>query len=374
MAGIYIHIPFCRKACHYCDFHFSTSLSGIDEMVKAMASELQLKAQLFENEAVETIYFGGGTPSLLSAAQLGVLLETINENYTLNLKEVTLEANPDDISTESLTDWKSLGINRLSIGLQTFHNKTLAWMNRIHSAEEGRNSVKLAQDFGFDNLSLDLIFNIPQSSEKDLQEDIGSLLALDPQHISAYNLNIEPQTVFGKRKKKGELHELDDEQSAQQFLLVRNRLKDSGFDPYEISNFAKLGKEALHNTNYWFQVPYLGIGPSAHGMIGNIRTANVANNALYIRSLKENKLAGTEEILSPADLANEMILTQLRTKWGLNLNELRTKTGIDMVYQHQDNLNSFQNLDLLYFQKDTTYLTDKGILLADYIAMQLMVS
>ena len=247
-------------------------------------------------------------------------------------------------------------------------------MNRIHSAEEGRNSVKLAQDFGFDNLSLDLIFNIPQSSEKDLQEDIDSLLALDPQHISAYNLTIEPQTVFGKRKKKGELKELNDEQSATQFLLVRNHLQSAGFESYEVSNFAIPGREALHNTNYWFQVPYLGIGPSAHGMIGNIRTANVANNALYIRSLKENKLAGTEEILSPADLANEMILTQLRTKWGLNLKELRTKTGIDMVYQHQDNLNSFQNLDLLYFQKDTTYLTDKGILLADYIAMQLMVS
>lgn len=372
MAGIYIHVPFCRQACHYCDFHFSTSLKSMDEMVKAMVTELRLKAERLESENVQTIYFGGGTPSLLSACQLEHILNTIWRYYRIDLREITLEANPDDISTPVIQDWKRLGINRLSIGIQSFQDEKLKWMNRVHTAAVAGDAVKEAQDSGIENISLDLIFNVPGSTEEELGKDIESLIALGPPHISAYNLTVEPQTVLGYRKKRGELVELDDEQAANQFVKVRKTLETNGYLPYEVSNFAKPGMEAVHNTNYWFQVPYIGIGPSAHGFINRTKSINLANNALYIKSLCAGQMPETTEEFSQNDLANEMILTRLRTKWGLNLVELKAKTGINLAIENLTAIGELKNRNLISQENQTLILTEPGILFADRVAMELM--
>lgn len=375
MSGLYLHIPFCQKACHYCDFHFSTTLGQMEAMVNAMCREMEMRVEGRNRPQMSTVYFGGGTPSILPEKLLNKLFEAIHRHYEVDPgAEVTLEANPDDMSDSMISAWNQLGISRLSIGLQSSHNERLTWMNRIHSAEEGRHAVQQAQDAGIENISLDLMYNFPGSTIQELEEDIHSMLSLSPKHISAYGLTIEPQTVFGKRFKKGELQPLPEESAVQQFQYVRKRLAESGFEGYEISNFGQPGFFAVHNTNYWFQKPYDAIGPGAHGFDGMQRTENLPNNALYIKSiLEKGELYQKVEILSDVDRANEHILTRLRTKWGLDLDELSGISGIVLDQIRQEELNAFEKEALIYRQNQFVFLTEEGKLLADRIAMELMV-
>ena len=347
----------------------------MESMVDAMCREMEMRVEGRNRPNISTVYFGGGTPSILSETMLGKLFEAIHRHYEVNPEaEITLEANPDDMSDELISAWKRLGINRLSIGLQSSHNDRLTWMNRIHSADEGRHAVRRAQDAGIENISLDLMYNFPGSNLQELEEDIDSLLSLAPKHISAYGLTIEPQTVFGKRFKKGELQPLPEEQAVQQFQFVRKKLEGAGFEAYEISNFGQPGFYAVHNTNYWFQKPYDAIGPGAHGFDGVRRTENLPNNSLYIKSiLEKGELYQKVEILSDEDRANEHILTRLRTKWGLDLDELNDMSGFSLDQLKEKEMNAFEKEGLIYRQNQVVFLTEGGKLLADRIAMDLMI-
>jgi oxygen-independent coproporphyrinogen-3 oxidase len=347
----------------------------METMVDAMCREMEMRIKGRNRPNISTVYFGGGTPSILSETMLGKLFEAIHRHYEVNPEaEITLEANPDDMSDSLISAWKRLGINRLSIGLQSSHNDRLTWMNRIHSADEGRHAVCRAQDAGIANISLDLMYNFPGSTIQELQEDIDSLLSLAPKHISAYGLTIEPQTVFGKRLKKGELLPLPEEQAVKQFQFVRKKLAESGFDGYEISNFGQPGFFAVHNTNYWFQKPYDAIGPGAHGFDGIRRTENLPNNSHYIKSiLEKGELYQKVDILSIEDQANEQILTRLRTQWGLDMKEIFQQYGFTLPTIRLQELENFEKEGLIRTESEVVFLTEEGKLLADRIAMDLMI-
>lgn len=344
-------------------------------MVEAMELEMDLRtAEFLDKPKLGTLYFGGGTPSILPQKLLGRIFNRIEARFDLgNCKEITLEANPDDTTVDNLRFWKSLGINRLSIGLQSFNDQRLIWMNRNHTSQMGIQAVKTAQDFGIDNLTLDLLYNLPNSTMDELNSDLRQLLSLEPRHISAYGLTVEPKTFFENQVKKGLLLPLPEESASQQYHLVSETLQQAGFDHYEVSNFGQPGFHSQHNTNYWFQVPYFGIGPGAHGYDGNIRYSNLANNPGYIRQLLQNKkLAETQEILSPENRANEMILIRLRTQWGLNLDELKAKTGYDLAKDKKYILEQWQREKLIKIESNVLLLNPSGKVLADHLALELM--
>ena len=374
-SGLYLHIPFCRKACHYCDFHFSTQLDRIDQMVVAIQRELEIRSRNWPFPKLHSVYLGGGTPSLLSGHQLEAIFATIHHHFNISSEaEITLEANPDDMNLAFLKSWKAIGINRLSIGLQTFQDERLKWMNRIHNTLQGREAVQLAREAGFKNVSLDLMYQFPDSTAEDLEADLSAMLSLEPEHISAYGLTLEPKTVFGNWQAKGKLSALDEESAVEQFHLVRNRLEASGYLGYEISNFGKPGHLAVHNRAYWFQRPYLGIGPGAHGFDGDKRYENKPNNAGYLKHLlEENMLFATEEILSPESRLNERILTRLRTIWGLSLTQTRSETGLDLENLRFKEIQMFLEQGHLIKENNVLYLTYSGKILADHLAMELMV-
>jgi len=339
-----------------------------------MQKEIRIRVKEWPFPILNTIYLGGGTPSILQGSQLAALFDTISQNFEIdNSAEISLEANPDDINVENLKLWKSLGINRLSIGLQSSHDFRLIWMNRIHSAEEGRRAVKLSQNMGLENISLDLMYNFPESTDDELLEDIDSLVSLAPKHISAYGLTIEPQTVFGKRQKKGELHALPDEKAAHQFYLVSKQLQSADFEHYEISNFGKAGFYAHHNSNYWFQKPYLAIGPGAHGFDGSLRYENLPNNNLYIKNLLEySKPYQKAEKLSKEEFANEIILTRLRTKWGISLPDFQSLTDLNLLEYKRKEIEMLENKGLIALENQSIVLSTAGKIFADRIAMDLM--
>jgi oxygen-independent coproporphyrinogen-3 oxidase len=344
-------------------------------MVDAMGKEMEMRARSIENwPSFNTLYFGGGTPSILNDSQLSFLFYQAGKVFGFNkLKEITLEANPDDMSEAKLKFWKNLGINRLSIGVQTFNNNKLEWMNRNHNADQARFAISKAQDIGFENLSIDLMYNLPGVSLKELENDFKIISALKPNHISAYSLTIEKETVFGNWLKKGKLEIIPEEEAASQFQFLMDLMMEAGFEQYEISNFSIPGHEAIHNTAYWFQKPYLGIGPGAHGFDGiRKRYVNKPNNALYIKSvIGEDNLHEENENLSENERANEMILTRLRTKWGLNLPEIKIKTGIDFKSLKKAEIEKISKENLLFKENQTLYLTKKGKLFADHIASKL---
>jgi len=373
MAGLYLHIPFCRQACHYCDFHFSTSLGNMDSMAKAMCREIEIRSAGRSQAPIETIYFGGGTPSLLSPQLLDQLFSQIHRHHHLAAgAEITLEANPDDISTENLRSWKAMGINRLSIGLQSSHNERLAWMNRSHSAQDGDRAVKSAQDGGIENITVDLMYGFPGTDSKELDEDLAYILSLKTRHISAYSLTIEPETVFGRRLKKGELLSLPDEEGSARFLQVFDGLEAAGFRWYEISSFALPGSEAVHNRNYWLQKPFIGIGPAAHGFDGHdLRYENKPNNAVYLKSLNSGVLAEIPEKLSDSGRANEFILTRLRMREGLALQEFQQVYNLDLQGLKADVIGNAINQGWVLQEADKILLTRGGLLLADHLAMEL---
>jgi len=372
MSGVYIHIPFCKQACTYCDFFFSTSLAGKAAMVTAITSEIGKRYNYLEKGSLESIYFGGGTPSLLTPDELGTILNTLAIYFNWRSDaEITLEVNPDDISKERLSGWRSLGINRLSIGLQSFDDNELKWMNRAHTSGESVNSVKLAQDAGFNNITIDLIYGSKFQDLTGWEATLNKAISLNTQHISSYNLTLEPKTVLGTNHRKGKEPAVSDELSRAQFLLMSESLAEAGFVHYEISNFGKPGFFAKHNSNYWLQQHYLGLGPSAHSFNGVSRQWNVRNNAQYVKALNEEKSFFEKEELSVNDRYNEYILTRLRTIWGCNLHEMERLFGNDLALHFKKSVRN--KLHQLNEAKGIYTLTTSARLMADGIASDLFI-
>ncbi|MEO5782422.1 MAG: radical SAM family heme chaperone HemW [Ginsengibacter sp.] len=380
MSGIYFHIPFCKQACHYCNFHFSTSLKQKDEMIDAMVNEIKTPSQpppVGEEKEMETIYFGGGTPSLLNAEEIKKLLTAVYQKYNVDGDaEITLEANPDDITAIKLAEWKSVGINRLSIGIQSFNQEDLEWMNRVHNAEQALHCIELVKSAGFQNYSVDFIYGTPTLSDDDWKKNIQTIIDLDVPHISCYALTVESNTVLQKMITLKKKEEVDPEKQASQFLLLMGWLQDAGYEHYEISNFAKPGYKSKHNSRYWQHKTYIGIGPSAHSFDGNARRWNVSNNALYIQSLQKNNIPYEEERLSEVQKLNEYIMTSLRTIEGIDLDFIEKIFGGEKKIKLQAaSIKYIQNHKLLPIAIGTTnnklVLTNEGKLFADGIAADL---
>jgi oxygen-independent coproporphyrinogen-3 oxidase len=375
MPGLYLHIPFCKQACHYCDFHFSTSLGLKEQFVKAILKEMALRQHYLPNAstALETIYFGGGTPSLLTGAELARIFDAIQTHFTVSPQaEITLEANPDDLSPAKLAELAASPVNRLSIGLQSFHEPHLRLMNRAHSAQESGQAVRAAQAAGFENISVDLIYGVPAASHAIWEDDLARLLELGVPHVSAYALTIEPDTAFGRRLKKGTFVAPPEEFVAHQFETLLARLRAHGYEQYEISNFCQPGRESRHNANYWRGVPYLGLGPSAHSFDGRSRQYAVANNPQYVAAvLERGEVPATVEQLSPLDQANEYLLTTLRTSRGCDLAHLRDALGLDLLAGRAEYLASLTTQGMATLAGGVLRLTDAGKLLADHITLEL---
>jgi len=371
MAGIYIHIPFCKQACHYCDFHFSTNQDTMEAMVEAQVQEMQLRKQYLQGQEVDTVYFGGGTPSLLPIKYLEKLLEKINLIFPGKKSEITLEANPDDLDYSVLVAWKSLGIDRLSLGVQSFQDQILQRYHRAHNSEQAKKAIKLGREAGFEKFSIDLIYGYPHQDHSLWKEDLNIALELNPGHLSAYALTIEPKTAFGSWTKKGKFLPASEEFIAQQYEYLLERCEQAGYLSYEISNFSIPGQMALHNSNYWKGIPYLGIGPSAHSFDGKSRGHNPASNPLYLKALMANKMPFEEEFLSSEERINEAIMIGLRTIWGVDTEALVKKFQVDILHEKQIELQKIADLDLIEIKGKILTLTRKGKLLADNIAAEL---
>ncbi|KAB2915347.1 MAG: radical SAM family heme chaperone HemW [Bacteroidetes bacterium] len=373
MQGLYIHIPFCKKACHYCDFHFSTSLAHKAPLVEALAAEIRLQKSYLPSPTLDTIYFGGGTPSLLEQEDLKKILEAVYQNFELSkTAEITLEANPDDVNKETVSMWKGSGINRLSIGIQSFFEEDLAWMNRAHNAEQAANCIDIALQSGIENITADLIYGYPQLSDTKWTKNIETMLSTGINHLSAYSLTVEPKTALAHKIKKGEPAPQSN-QAARHFEMLMDAIAAAGWEHYEISNYCKPGNYAKHNTNYWKNQPYLGIGPSAHSYDTRKRTWNVSNNASYITSINAGTIPNEEELLSTDDLFNEYVMTGLRTQWGINTQYVEEKWGGSYVKHIVSEAESYiKNGQLIYSSNNLT-LSREGKLLADYIASELFI-
>ena len=386
--GIYIHIPFCKQACHYCDFHFSTSLKKRDDMVTALAKELQLRKDEFKSQTVETIYFGGGTPSLLTIGELHYLIETVYKNYQVsNNPEITLEANPDDLIKASkdndnivlgkeksefniFESYKSIGINRLSIGIQSFFESDLKLMNRAHNAVEAKTCLEEATKY-FDNISLDLIYGVPGASNTQWLANIEMALSFGVPHISSYALTVEPKTALASFIEKGIIANVDDEQAHDQFHILKATLEASGFVHYELSNFGKDGYFSKNNSAYWQGKSYIGIGPSAHSFNGKQRGWNVKNNSKYINSIMSSQLPIEIENLTLTDQYNEYIMTGLRTIWGVSFDKVELDFGSTYKTYLIAQSKIFINQQLLYIDGAHLRVTKKGQFLSDGISSEL---
>lgn len=373
MAGIYLHIPFCKQACNYCNFHFSTSLRLKEDMITALMQEIALQKNYLEGQTIETVYFGGGTPSLLQATELMQLWGALEKHFPdQELQEITLEANPDNLTPQYIKALKNTPINRLSIGIQSFHDKDLQYMNRAHNAAEADYAIKLAQDSGLDNISIDLIYGTPTMSDKEWLENINTAVSLHIPHISSYALTVEPKTALAHAIEKGKSREPDNGQTAAQFEQLMESLDQAGYDHYEISNFALPGKYAVHNTNYWKGRHYLGLGPSAHSFNTQSRQWNIAHNPAYIKSiLADGKVPFEREALSLENRFNEYLMTSLRTMWGADLDHMTRTFGADTVVHLKTNSEEYLDKGWMIIEEHSIRLTRKGKLFADKIAAEL---
>jgi oxygen-independent coproporphyrinogen III oxidase len=371
LPGIYLHIPFCKQACTYCNFHFSTSLRYKDELVKALATEAAREKEFLAGEALDTIYFGGGTPSILEIADLELLLTTIRKDYSITPGvEITLEANADDISTEKLRAWRDLGINRLSIGVQSFFEEELRWMNRAHNAEQAINNLELARK-EFDNITIDLIYGSPLLTDEMWKQNVETAIEMDIPHLSCYALTVEEKTPLHKLINTSKVADVDDEKQARQFLLLMEWLREKGYEHYEVSNFAKPGFRSRHNSSYWKGQKYLGLGPSAHSYNGTERRWNLANNNVYIKSINEGTSQRELELLTPAQKLNEFVMISLRTMEGIDLDQLQEQFGVDERRRIETEVEKYVKHQLVQYDHPFVRLTDEGMLRADGIASEL---
>lgn len=370
MSGIYIHIPFCKQACHYCDFHFSTTLKNKEALVEAICKEVILRKDEVI-DVVETIYFGGGTPSLLSSYEIDLLLNTVFENFNVSESpEITLEANPDDLNNDSILDLAKSGINRLSIGVQSFFEDDLNLMNRAHNASEAKECILLAGKH-FDNISIDLIYGIPGMDTNRWVQNLQMAFDLNVPHLSCYALTVEPRTALEQFIRKGVVAPVDEEMAAQHFYKLLDMTAAAGYENYEFSNFGKPGYYARNNTAYWQGKPYLGVGPSAHSFDVRSRSWNVSNNAKYLAAIRQGILPLEREILSETDKFNEYIMTGLRTKWGVSLEKIEDNFGIEkkeyLLQQAKPHFSSGK----LKLENDTLSVSLEGKFFSDGIAVDL---
>lgn len=370
MSSLYIHIPFCKQACHYCDFHFSTSLKHKDQLVEAIGKELSMRKNELPG-AVENIYFGGGTPSLLSESDLTSIFETIYAHYeVVEYPEITLEANPDDLDISYLQMLSGTKVNRLSIGVQSFFEEDLKLMNRAHNAGEAESSILLAKQF-FDNISIDLIYGIPEMSLERWQANLSKALELGIPHISSYALTVEPNTALKHFIDKEIIPPVDDDLAKLHFDILVDTLQNMGYENYEFSNFGKPGYFSQNNTAYWTGKFYLGIGPSAHSFVNSTRSWNINNNPKYIKALEAGELPAEREELSRTDRYNEYIMTRLRTQWGVDLQVVETEFGLNYAAYLMDHIQAFQQQGLLKLEGDILKVTGDGKFLSDGIASEL---
>lgn len=371
MAGIYIHIPFCKQACHYCDFHFSTSLKKKEEMLAGLKHEMALRQTELDGEIIETIYFGGGTPSILEVDEINDLIQTVNNLFEVNENpEITLEANPDDLDKATLYKLAESRVNRLSIGIQSFYEDDLKMMNRAHNSTEAIECLEIATSL-FDNISIDLIYGIPNMSNERWLSNVQRILDLGIPHISCYALTVEERTALNKLIKKGVIPSPEEEVAHQHFMLLIETLKANGYIHYELSNFAKPGYYSKNNSAYWLGKKYLGIGPSAHSFDGVHRSWNIANNSLYIKDISEDKLPREIEELNLTDRYNEYIMTGLRTIWGVDLTRVEREFG-KTYHDYLVKLSApFLEEELMHKEGDILTITNKGKFLSDGIASDL---
>ena len=372
MAGIYLHIPFCRKACHYCNFHFSTSLKGKNDFVTALLKEIALTPVFEGGPSIDTIYFGGGTPSLLENTELASILDAVKKKFSINPgAEVTLEANPDDIQPVLLQQWLELGINRLSLGVQSFHDKDLAWMNRAHDARQSMQSIEWIKAAGFTNFSADLIYGMPTLSNEEWLSNIDQMIAWELPHLSCYALTVEPRTALSRMILMKEVSDVDSAQQSEQFLMLIDRLRSAGYLHYEISNFCRRGMESRHNSGYWRGQWYYGFGPSAHSYNGKERLWNVANNALYAQSLNQGVIPFEKEVISETMRLNEYVMVSLRTSEGISLLHLEEQFGEAERKRILETSEKYRLPGKLMEEEGFLRLTDEGKLYADGIAADL---
>lgn len=374
VAGVYLHIPYCRQACHYCDFHFSTRLETLGDLMDALLGEMELRSrESWAGKVPETVYFGGGTPSLLPARRIGEVMDRLHGLCGIaEDAEITLEANPDDISPANLREWMSMGINRLSIGIQSFDAGELKFMNRIHTASQAESAVKRAQDAGLVNLTIDLIYGVPHSAPGVWEGNLAQAIRLDVPHISAYCLTIEHGTYFGHRVRKGLLEGISDAEAERQYLALCEVLQGAGYEHYEVSNFARPGAYSRHNSGYWGDQPYAGFGPGAHSYDGASRSWNVRNNPVYIRSIREGRLPSESEILTAEDRRNEYLITGLRTRRGLSRERLLREFGLDLDRDKEERMEEWKRRGWIVQEGDRFALTNLGMWMSDQVVLELM--
>ena len=371
MSGIYLHIPFCKKACNYCNFHFSTNQQKMEELVQVLAEEIKMQ-QHYLSDTVETIYFGGGTPSLLKPVQINLLLNTIKENFNVKpAAEITLEANPDDINPEALKEWKNLGVNRLSIGVQSFQEADLRWMGRAHNALQARDCIQQAQEAGLTNLSIDLIYGGPSLPHENWELNLKSAIDLGVPHLSCYALTVEPKTALALKINRQELPEIDTQHQSEQFSMLQSITANAGYEQYEVSNFALPGKRSKHNSSYWSGAYYLGLGPSAHSFNGISRQWNISNNSLYIQSIKKGEIPFEIEVLTPIQQVNEYIMTALRTVEGIFAEKLDSIAQQPVFTELVTEAQKYIQQGLMECSQKYLRITPEGKFMADGIAAEL---
>jgi putative oxygen-independent coproporphyrinogen III oxidase len=373
MAGIYLHIPFCKTKCPYCDFFSVTNTREVHRLVEALGLELDYRKDYLGGEKISTVYFGGGTPSLLDMDQLSFLLEVIHSKFPIDeAVEFTVECNPDDLSKTSIGELKYMGFNRISIGVQRFDDEVLVFLGRRHTAAQNEWVLEQVFEKGFDNVSIDLIYGIPGISNARWEADLQKAFRYPYKHLSAYHLTIEPHTPFGQMEKQGKLTMPSEETSVEAFRLLISYAGYYGFEHYELSNFARPGYLSKHNTSYWQQIPYLGIGPSAHSYNGTSRQWNVASIKFYLDALYRGCIPCKQEILSTRDLFNEWIITRLRTRWGVSPEEIGRKFGTGYQRHLMEQSAFFLQKGYMDYRDDHMVLTNEGKLISNIIFRELM--
>ena len=373
MSGIYIHIPYCKQACHYCDFHFSTSMKTKNEMIDCIVKEMEIRESEFSKK-IDSIYIGGGTPSLMTNLELETIFNGLEKKMSIDdIKEITIEINPEDLINEKLEFYNEIGINRLSIGIQSMNKNILKWMNRSHNKNQIINGLNTVKEIGYENISLDFIYGTPKNLTRDIKDELLEILKFNPTHLSCYHLTIEDGTYFGHLEKKRKIKRIEDDISQKEFQWISEKLKSKNYQHYEISNFALQGKQSFHNSNYWNQSSYIGLGPGAHSFRNSTRRWNISNNRLYIKNIKSGVPYFEQEVLSPYDLVNEKIMLGLRTLNGLDKNYIFSIVPQSVKDEIESKLNTFLKDEILISTNNIISMNPEKWLLSEYVSRELFI-
>ena len=373
MSGIYIHIPYCKQACHYCDFHFSTSMKTKNEMIDCIVKEMDIRKSEFSKK-IDSVYIGGGTPSVMTNLELETIFNELEKKISISdMKEITIEINPEDLINEKLEFYSEIGINRLSIGIQSMNNNILKWMNRSHNKNQIISGLNTVKDIGYENISLDFIYGTPKNLIRDYKDELLEILKFNPTHLSCYHLTIEDGTYFGHLEKKRKIKRIEDDVSQKEFQWISEKLKSKNYQHYEISNFALQGKQSFHNSNYWNQSSYIGLGPGAHSFRNSTRRWNISNNRLYIKNIKAGVPYFEQEVLSPYDLVNEKIMLGLRTLNGLDKNYIFNIVPQSIKDEIESKLNTFLKDGILISTNNIISMNPEKWLLSEYVSRELFI-